>query len=70
MRRHAFRRASHHHIATTRPALGAHVDQPIGRLDDLQVQQAIANHRTAKKLMRAWEDETERLIDAEVPREL
>jgi hypothetical protein len=30
---------------------------------------AIANYRKAKKLMRAWESETERLIDAEVPRE-
>ena len=27
---------------------------------------AIANYRKAKKLMRAWESETERLIDAEV----
>lgn len=32
------------------------------------LQQAITNHRKAKKLMQAWEDETERLIDAEVPR--
>jgi len=30
---------------------------------------AIANYRKAKKLLRAWEDETERLIDTEVPRE-
>lgn len=30
---------------------------------------AIDNHRTAKKLMRAWEDETERLIDLEAPRQ-
>ena len=30
---------------------------------------AIANYRKAKKLMRAWESETERLIDAEVSRE-
>ena len=30
---------------------------------------AIANHRKAKKLMRAWEEETERLIDLEAPRE-
>jgi len=29
---------------------------------------AIANHRKAKKLMRAWEDETERLFEAEAPR--
>jgi len=29
---------------------------------------AIANHRKARKLMQAWEDETERLIDAEAPR--
>lgn len=32
------------------------------------VQLAIANHRKAKKLMQAWEDETERLFDAEAPR--
>ena len=32
------------------------------------LQQAIANHRKAKKLMQAWEDETERLFDAETPR--
>jgi len=31
--------------------------------------QAIANYRKVKKLLRAWEDETERLIDAEAPRE-
>jgi hypothetical protein len=30
---------------------------------------AIGNHRKAKKLMRAWEEETERLIDLEAPRE-
>ncbi|HEY0801833.1 MAG TPA: DUF6788 family protein [Steroidobacteraceae bacterium] len=30
---------------------------------------AIANYRKAKKLMQAWEDETERLIDAETIRE-
>jgi hypothetical protein len=30
--------------------------------------QAIANYRKMKKLMRAWEVETERLIDAEIPR--
>jgi hypothetical protein len=29
---------------------------------------AIANHRKAKKLMQAWESETERLFDAEAPR--
>jgi hypothetical protein len=29
---------------------------------------AIANYRKAKQLMQAWEDETERLIDAEAPR--
>lgn len=28
---------------------------------------AITNHRKAKKLLRAWETETERLIDAEAP---
>ena len=32
------------------------------------LQQAIANHRKAKKLMQAWEDETERLFDAETSR--
>lgn len=31
--------------------------------------QAIANYRKVKKLLRAWEDETERLIEAEAPRE-
>jgi hypothetical protein len=30
---------------------------------------AITNYRKAKKLLRAWECETERLIDSEVPRE-
>ena len=29
---------------------------------------AIANYRKVRKLMRAWENETERLIDAEAPR--
>jgi hypothetical protein len=33
------------------------------------LQRAIANHRHAKKLIRAWEQETERLIDLEAPRE-
>jgi hypothetical protein len=28
---------------------------------------AIANYRKLKKLLRAWEAETERLIDAEAP---
>ena len=32
------------------------------------LQLAIANHRKAKKLMQSWEDETERLFDAEAPR--
>ncbi len=32
------------------------------------LQQAIANHRKAKKLMQAWEDETEKLFDAQAPR--
>lgn len=32
------------------------------------LQLAIANHRTAKKLMRAWEEETELLIDLQAPR--
>jgi hypothetical protein len=30
---------------------------------------AIANYRTVKKLLRDWEVETERLIDAEAPRQ-
>jgi hypothetical protein len=33
------------------------------------LQRAIANYRKAKKLMKAWEDETERLVDSEAPRE-
>jgi uncharacterized protein DUF6788 len=33
------------------------------------LRQAIANYRIVKKLLRAWEEETERLIDAEAPRE-
>ena len=32
------------------------------------LQLAIANHRKAKKLMQAWENETEKLFDAEAPR--
>ena len=32
------------------------------------LQLAIANYRKAKKLMQAWEDETERLFDVEAPR--
>ena len=32
------------------------------------LQLAIDNHRKAKKLMRVWEEETERLIDLEAPR--
>jgi hypothetical protein len=32
------------------------------------VEQAIASHRKAKKLMQDWEEETERLFDAEAPR--
>jgi hypothetical protein len=31
------------------------------------LRQAIANYRSVKKLLRAWEVETERLIDAKVP---
>lgn len=30
---------------------------------------AIDNHRRAKQLMREWEEQTERLIDLEVPRQ-
>ena len=33
------------------------------------LQLAIGNHRKAKKLMRAWEEQTERLIDLVAPRE-
>ena len=33
------------------------------------LRQAIANYRKVKKLLRAWEGETERLIDAEAPRD-
>jgi hypothetical protein len=33
------------------------------------LQKAIDNQRYAKKLMRAWEEQTERLIDLEAPRE-
>jgi hypothetical protein len=33
------------------------------------MRQAIANYREVKKLLRAWESETERLIDAEAPRD-
>lgn len=32
------------------------------------LEQAIANYRKARKLMQAWEDETEKLIVAEAPR--
>ena len=32
------------------------------------LRRAIANYRQARKLMQAWEDESERLIDAEAPR--
>ena len=32
------------------------------------LEQAIANYRKARQLMQAWEDETEKLIDAEAPR--
>jgi hypothetical protein len=34
----------------------------------LLLRQAITNYRKVKKLMRAWEVETERLIDTEAPR--
>lgn len=33
------------------------------------LQRAIDNQRQAKKLMRAWEEQTERLIDLEAPRQ-
>ena len=33
----------------------------------LMVRQAIENYRRIKKLLREWEDNTERLIDAEIP---
>src|SRR5665213_4084296 len=32
------------------------------------LEQAIANHRKAKKLMQIWEVETEKLIDTQAPR--
>ena len=32
------------------------------------LRQAIANYRKAKKLMQAWQNETERLFDAQAPR--
>jgi len=32
------------------------------------LENAIANHRKAKKLMQDWEQETERLLDAQAPR--
>lgn len=34
----------------------------------LLMRQAIVNYRKVKKLLRAWESETERLIDAKAPR--
>ena len=34
------------------------------------LRRAIANYRQARKLMRAWEVETERIIDAEAPHNL
>ena len=33
------------------------------------LQHAIDNHRRAKQLMREWEEQTERLIDLEAPRQ-
>ena len=33
------------------------------------LRRAIANYRKAKKLMKAWENETERLFDNEAPHE-
>lgn len=33
------------------------------------MRQALANYRKVKKLLRAWESETERLIEAEAPRD-
>ncbi len=33
------------------------------------MRQSIANCRTVKRLLRAWESETERLIQAEAPRQ-
>ena len=35
----------------------------------LLMRQAIANYRKVKKLLRDWETETERLIEAEAPRD-
>ena len=32
-----------------------------------QLRQAIANHRKVKKLLRAWESQTQRLIELDAP---
>ena len=37
IRRHLFRRALRHHGAAAGAAFGAHVDDPVGGLDDVQV---------------------------------
>ncbi len=47
---------------------GKHVHRTVTSEQATILQLAIANHRKAKKLMQAWEDETERLFDAEAPR--
>ena len=39
----------------------------VTRQQALILRQAIANYRRVKKLLREWEDHTERLIDAEQP---
>jgi len=48
---------------------GALVHRSVTPQQAEMLQLAIGNHRKAKKLMRAWEEETERLIDLEAPRE-
>ena len=47
---------------------GTLVHRMVSREQATILELAIANYRKAKKLMRAWEDETERLFDAQVPR--
>jgi hypothetical protein len=48
---------------------GKLVHRMVSREQAAVLRLAIANYREAKKLMRAWENETERLIDAETSRE-
>lgn len=48
---------------------GRLVHRMVTREQAALLRQAIDNHRTVKKLLRAWEGETERLIDLEAPKE-